>query len=290
MRLCGIFYIKLSIDGQLARNQIVPEDRPNIEKFITAKKRYATAVYELRESKARVKDLKLKKEEIERQLRMQEVRDNNKEEESPGRIADALSTIRETMEQRRIQLESKRSDEDSRLFFHSQPADVAKALEASLRQKMEHRRLVIVLRPNIQIMLDEVKKALLEKIRSVDHDKKIDEKGALIRAEQLLLLAIHPAAPNESLPTVPPAPWAEPGWQLELNVDPLKSTASFLPSIHVPSAFRRNLAECTSCSGRQSAALLPTHFFRMLNAPLTKLGEASAPAEPQDIKNISLGK
>lgn len=253
-----------------------------------AKERFAIADGTLKDATALVNDLKSKKEEINRQIGPLEV--ESRDSSISDRIANVLSVIRATMEQRRLQLDKKRVEHKPFDFRQTSSLDLELALKASFRHKMEHRRLVIVLRPSGMGMLSEVKKSAYELMKGANLTSAIDEKAMLLRVEQLLLLALHPVAPEEGLPTIPlvnkSKPWGEAGWHLELKVDPPKSssfsTMNSLPTLYLPSTFRNSLADCTSAPGRQSSALLPACFFRMLTAPLSKLCQASAPAEPQD--------
>jgi hypothetical protein len=252
-----------------------------------AKERFAVADGSLKDAKALVNELKSKKEEINSQIRPLEV--ESRDSSISDRIANVLSVIRTTMEQRRLQLDKKRVEHKPFDFRQTSSLDLEIALKASFRHKMEHRRLVIVLRPSGRSMLCEVKKSAYEFMKSANPTSEIDEKSMLLRVEELLLLALHPVAPGEGLPTIPlvnmSKPWGEPGWHLELKVDPPKSssfsTKNSLPTLYLPSTLRNSLADCTSAPGRQSSAQLPACFFRMLAAPLSKLCQASAPAEPQ---------
>ncbi len=93
-----------------------------------------------------------------------------------------------------------------------------------------------------------------------------------IRAEQLLLLSKHPACPQEKLPAVPPqnpsssSKWAEPGWQLNLEVSTKnKSNANkILPIPPSNKIFNALHSEICSGTGHQIAALVGTHHLRGL--------------------------
>ena len=261
-----------------------------IESILAAKKSYAAAEQAHKDAQSAVHDLRVKKNKIAQQIQTLEQHKVtiDKQTNSSHRISDVLSAIRATLEQRRKQLDAKRNSQESLAFPDHPPPELAVALKTSFRQKMEHRRLVIVLRPSRQSMLDELQTLVAETNRDKPNAK-VDENEAFLRAEQLLLLALHPAAPEEGLAPIPPrsgsGTWGEPGWHITLNIDSQKPSSSLLPTLDVSSTFRMCQSSCNSAPGRQSSLLLRACFLRMLTAPLSKISEASAPAEPP--KNVA---
>lgn len=113
-----------------------------------------------------------------------------------------------------------------------------------------------------------------------------------IQAERLLLLALHPTAPNPPRSTVPDETklWAEPGWHIHLDpiassetkisaddslfeeppLSPFHSRDIFLPNIstktiHGESIFQNSLSECCSAPGRQAASIIrPRHLSHLM--------------------------
>lgn len=264
------------VDGHTSQNQLVPTEP------ITRAKDRCTSADNLKDEKAF--DLPPKREKKKLEI-------STEDQPNSDRIAKVFSVIRATMEQRRLQLDKKRVEYKPLDFRPTSSLCKEMALKVSFRQKMEHRRLVIVLRPNANGMQSEAKRIASECMKRATLNGSIDERTTLLRVEQLLLLALHPVAPDEGLSTIPlvteSKPWGESGWHLELKVNRLNpspfSTKNDLPTLHLPSTFRNCLADCTSAPGRQSSALFPARFFRMLAAPLSKLCQASAPAEPHNM-------
>lgn len=119
-----------------------------------------------------------------------------------------------------------------------------------------------------------------------DDDDDDDGLSPELRAEQLLLLALHPQSPSNPLPPVPDqssSNWAEPGWQLVLESSDSDKKGTSFSSILPCQTFEGQLSQkflsgCCS-SGRQAASLIKPRHLRMLSAPLSFTGQASAPAE-----------
>ena len=118
-----------------------------------------------------------------------------------------------------------------------------------------------------------------------------------LRAEQLLLLALHPQSPQVPLPPIPDhsqSSWAEPGWQLMIEESKADESSRF-SSILTLTIDKGNLAQkfLSSCcsSGRQAASLIKPRHLRMLTIPLSFTCQASAPAEtnPSSHKKPSRG-
>ena len=109
-----------------------------------------------------------------------------------------------------------------------------------------------------------------------------------LRAEQLLVLALHPLASTPNLSFIPPSAaesrkWAEPGWQLQLDtplVDRNLNHDSILPAKPSFPLLQTSLSECSSGPGRQAASFLNPVHLRMLTTPLSIMSQSCAPAEP----------
>ena len=176
----------------------------------------------------------------------------------------------------------------------------------SFHQKMLRRRITTMLRPSYTSVLADVK-LLAKRSNDSSHTNEdcFDIRGnnesisPELRAEQLLLLALHPQSPNLPLPPVPDqsAPnqssWAEPGWQLMID-DPdfgrSSSYSSILP-VHTEGHLTQKFLSSCCSSGRQAASLIKPRHLRMLTAPLSFTSQASAPAEtnPSGQKKTSQG-
>ena len=219
-----------------------------------------------------------------------------------ARVSGVLDILRITADKRRSHLESKRHNN----FFNHRTAwkdgedDVENwpdSLKRSLVMRMQRRRVQITLRPSRRSILSDVKmelekKLALDQTASAKADQSTLQDQAL-RAEQRLLLSLHPA---EDFPRLPKAPktsssserWAEPGWKLALDVPRKKMATSasalgILPSSTVASRgdpLRETLlSECLSAPGRQTALMMQRSHLRLLCNPLSDLSRASAPAE-----------
>ena len=180
-------------------------------------------------------------------------------------------------------------------------------MRKTFQQKMLRRRITTMLRPSIQTMLADIKKEQVPKNSSniskdcfdvvCDRDERL---SPLLRAEQLLLLALHPPSPKDPLPPVPDQSspiqsWAEPGWHLiidnpDFNFGNRNTSFSILPIRTEGQLSQKFLSTCCS-SGRQAAALIKPRHLRMLTDPLSFTCQASAPAEtnPTAKKKASRG-
>ena len=230
------------------------------------------------------------------------VTEDEEEGIAKARVSGVLDILRTTADKRRSHLESKRHNN----FFNHRTAwkdgeddaeDWPDSLKRSLVLRMQRRRVQITLRPSRRSMLSDVKMELEKKLAPDQTASAKSDPGTLheqaLRAEQVLLLSLHPA---EDPPRLPPAPktsssserWAEPGWQLALDV-PRKKTATstsaegILPSSTVASRgdplYETLLSESLSAPGRQTALVMQQSQLRLLCNPLSDLSRASAPAE-----------
>jgi hypothetical protein len=143
-------------------------------------------------------------------------------EKSSTRVKEVVSALRITADKRRDQLNQKRSSSTSSTWVQTLPG-LSGPLRKSLWHKMHRRRQQIVLRPSLESLVSDLRSSVLENLSSSllgRRAQKADQKPdwadeELVKAEQLFLLAVHPVAPEELLPSVPPSnsneSWAEPG-------------------------------------------------------------------------------
>ncbi len=205
-------------------------------------------------------------------------------ERASTRVSDIIASFKMTAERRRDQFALKRSN-SAKISWVQGLQGVPGPIRKSLWHKMHRRRQQqIVLRPPLDIMLNDLKQLMEEKKRTSKVSSSDDMEDCVVRAEQLFLLAAHPVAPpNGTLGTVPPrttnAPWAEPGWHLVLDVENEVRSRNILPC---PPAFRlmqRIQSETCSTPGRQAASFLKTNHMRALCAPLSAVAQAISLAE-----------
>ena len=219
------------------------------------------------------------------------VAEDEEEDIAKARVGGVLDILRLTADKRRSNLELRRHN-NYRIAWKDDEADAEdwpESLKRSLAMKMQRRRVQITLRPSKTSMLSDV---LAKKWnQNQGADAKAGAKTPLeqaIRAEQLLLLSLHPTGESPRLPPVPHTSssserWAEPGWQLALDV-PAKEpiAAGILPSSMAArhdSLLETLLPECLSAPGRQTALMTRQSLMRLLCNPLSDLSRASAPAE-----------
>lgn len=165
-------------------------------------------------------------------------------------------------------------------------------LKKSFHQKMLRRRITTMLRPSYSSMLADIKllaRALKNSSQTTEDCFDVCANNESIcpelRAEQLLLLALHPQSPKVPLPPIPDrsqSSWAEPGWQLMIedsNSDESKMFSSILPTSKLPTDLTQKFLSSCCSSGRQAASLIKPRHLRMLTVPLSFTCQASAPAE-----------
>lgn len=199
-------------------------------------------------------------------------------------MEDVTTTLNKVAEQRRGQVNSNKSNQGQ-----SHPGDEKRK---SFHQKMLRRRITTMLRPSYSTMLADVKEMAKQPSNTRANDDCFDicdnNEGISpeLRAEELLLLSLHPESANHPLPPVPDQSdpnlsWAEPGWQIILDNpehDKRRSSSSILPTDNEGHLTQLFLSSCCS-SGRQAASLIKSRHLRMLTAPLSSACQASAPAE-----------
>lgn len=204
-------------------------------------------------------------------------------ERASSRVKDAIAALRKTADRRRHCMNEKKS---SSVWAHSVPT-LSKPLKQSLWHKLHRRnKQLVILRPTEEAILNDLRSSIIEAQNTVEHLKasstteSVEEK--LIKAEQLFLLATHPAA-DDAIPSVPgpksTETWGEPGWLLNLLVPGQSRHSNFVPCRPCFPVLEKNISEMASAPGRQAASLLRSSHFRCLASPLSAVGIASSPAE-----------
>jgi hypothetical protein len=207
-------------------------------------------------------------------------------ERAAGRVKDVIAAFHKTAEKRRGQLNQKRNSSASSTWVQSLPG-LPGPLKKSLWHKMHRRRQQIVLRPSLESLTSELRRTVKTAVKAVPGKKKSSRlvEEELQRAEQSLYLAMHPTAPKELLPSVPPSgssseKWAEPGWQLVLDVPKNENGSSrILPCAPSFPVLSKNLAELSSAPGRQAAAFSRSSQLRCLASNLSAVATATSLAE-----------
>lgn len=214
-------------------------------------------------------------------------------ERASTRIADVIGALQKTAEARREQLDCKRSSAASSTYAQSLP-DLPNALKKSLWHKMHHRRQQIVLRPNMEFFLSDLKETVEAEVYAKERASRKHSmtEDVSLRAEQLFLLAAFPEQGSEPPPLMPPSnshtAWAEPGWKINLEVpDESGASGSLLPRVPVSSIMQKNHSEFSSAPGRQVASLMKTTHLQSLSTPLSATGQAISLAETSPVANGS---
>jgi hypothetical protein len=205
-------------------------------------------------------------------------------ERAAVRVSDILSALKRTAEKRRDQSNQKKSSSFSSAWIQSFPG-LPSSLKKSLWHKMHRRKHQIVLRPTQESMINDLRKYVETKIGGEKANRSRIEQEALesklLNAEQLFLLAMHPASDLE-FPRAPSSKsneeWAEPGWQMVLTV-PSKKNSGILPCTPSFSLPEINTCEMLSATGRQASSLFRTSQLKGLVAPMSAFAVASSPAE-----------
>eukprot|EP00970_Alexandrium_tamarense_P005592 scaffold907_cov167-Alexandrium_tamarense.AAC.2 len=220
--------------------------------------------------------------------------DLDEEKISGNRIENIINAILQTAEKRRSQVNRKKNiSGHCPVWEEALSGVVSDDTKVSFAQKMQRRRINTILRPSHTSIIREVKKTISE---SRDHtnvqrhyfDNDTDDEflDPTLRAEQLLLLSLHPESPMPPLPTIPASssanqPWAEPGWHVSVDFLPqVRNEFSILPQDAEGHLARAANSICCS-TGRQVASFIKPRHLRMLtsDAPMSFVSQASAPAE-----------
>jgi hypothetical protein len=132
-------------------------------------------------------------------------------ERASARVQDIIGALSLTADKRRDQLNQKRNSGSSSTWVQTLPG-LPGPLRKSLWYKMHRRRQQIVLRPSLESLVSDLREHVAKRVNSAGTAK--NEVGdELLKAEQMLLLAMHPvASEGSSLSSVPSSSsWAEPG-------------------------------------------------------------------------------
>jgi hypothetical protein len=288
-------------------------------------KQQVTVKQAQKDASAAAANLEKRKELTEHQGSRDKAIETDDTDRAVMRMHDTVAALGKVADKRREQLDQKRHNNTSSAWVQTLPG-VPGPLRKSLWYKMHRRRQQIVLRPSQEsVLLDlrhHVKQSLTTHglISPAKPEKTGDSSQAVLeeaqtRAEQSLLLAIHPLlSRNEHLQRTPSSSsssWAEPGktlcqsgvshlldsnlwifvckgWHLELHV-PKPITQSILPRAEVPPLVQRNLSEIHSAPGRQAASLLRTTHLKALATPLSAVAIATSLAETNPAVAISPG-
>ena len=224
-------------------------------------------------------------------LQVSKVSENEESSYIETWVKDTLSSLRVIFQNRRSRLNTKPSTKNDpkspkNLWDVALSSSCSQSLRKSLWDKMQYRRLIIVLRPTRKSITDEVKRMVevtVARKKSLPEKSKNNMEEDFVRAEQLLLLSLHPETQNPRLPSVPlksptSVQWAEPGWQIILEVPEEetgdKSNNLILPVLNTGSILSKYTSECCSTQGRQAASLLSPSDLRNLVNPLSKISKA----------------
>jgi hypothetical protein len=210
----------------------------------------------------------------------------NMYETSENRVRTVIAALRKAADKRGDELIQRKSSSVNSQWIQSFP-ELPTALKKSLWHKMHRRKQQIILRPAAETFVDELRLAVLDGAKSAgtatSPEKQSDVDEALVRAEQIFLLAMHPVAKEGALPSVPPKnsdDWAEPGCHVILEVpEQCLPSGSILPCRSTFPILEKNLSEIASAPGRQAASLLRPSHFQCLSLPLSAVAVASSFAE-----------
>ncbi|KAL3790676.1 hypothetical protein HJC23_009776 [Cyclotella cryptica] len=206
-------------------------------------------------------------------------------EDTRGRIDDIITAIHLTADKRRAIVNEKKTNSNIVCSVWDKKMDefgMDSSLKKSIWQKMQRKRINTVLRPSqrniVQNILNESKSSVKTSRwfdMGPDDDPII---GQSLRTEEMILLALHPAPPTDSLSPV----LHEPGWHLCLDTpqDMKRNSSSILPVDMEGLVSQSFLSVCCS-TGHQAASLLHPHHLRTLsiNTPSTFSYNASSLAE-----------
>jgi hypothetical protein len=215
-------------------------------------------------------------------------------EKAAARVKDVIAALQKTAGRRRDQSNQKKSSSVSSAWIQSFPG-LSNALKRSLWHRIHRRKQQIVLRPTPECLVNELRASVAETVVAGaavrSSHKKVVLEDELVRAEQMYLLATHPMA-EFGMPSVPPSRgngnWAEPGWQLVLDVPQKPEThQSILPCAPSFPVFDKNLSDICSAPGRQAASMVRTSYLRRLASPLSTFAIASSPAETNASLSLS---
>jgi hypothetical protein len=246
-------YSGVSLKNSLEDGNPVPQTNPNDrQKLIQATAKYKGAL-EAAEKRAKIAQMKVGEakqqtqkyltlaKETQRAAAMAAAALKKKKtmsdvDRASTRVKDTISALALTADKRRDQLNQKRTSSTSSTWVQNLPG-VPAPLRRSLWHKMHRRRQQIVLRPSQESLAADLKKSISKTHKDLPEARKLEE---LEKAEQAFLLAVHPAAPQDGLLTVPStsSPWGEPGKFISASI--------LNPFLHAsPSLLSNRMAPCT---------------------------------------------
>jgi len=205
------------------------------------------------------------------------------------RIEHIISAILHAGEKRRSHLNQKKSYQGYCALWNETSLDIPDETKKSLWQKMQRRRITTMLRPSHAHMVNDIRKIANGPIKGTGNVENFFDVGDFsmgltpaLRAEELLLLSLHPECTFPQLPNIPTSSslsqiWAEPGWHLNLSA-PAKSSSAILFFDSEGDSLRLSTAECSS-TGRQASSLAKPRHLSTLTHPLSLVSTTSAPAE-----------
>ncbi len=168
----------------------------------------------------------------------------------------------------------------SYLFTLHKVTNERKKSSLSQKEKVQTKPVMVVLREPKNIAREArvaMKEFASEKCDNKDGDSNTTDGNKIedaIRAEQLLLLSLHPAV-EKKLSALPPSDpnsnmeWAEPGWHLNLDIPTRRShKLSHNSALQLaPHSYHFNClySEFSSSQGHQTASILGTHHLKVLS-------------------------
>jgi hypothetical protein len=206
---------------------------------------------------------------------------------SQNRYDDTMLIMRKAADMRREEVNKKKMPTFSATFVESHP-ELPEPLKKGLLHIMHRRKYHIVLRPMEEDLLSELRSSITTSLKQMEAGEvSIDDE--LLKAEQLFLLSSHPTA-SGLLPSVPPSknnePWAEPGWQLVLNVPKTSNShSSLLPCGPTYPVLQKMSTEFASTPGRQASNLLGVGNLRSFTTPLSKLSSLTSLGSAMNAKD-----
>jgi len=208
------------------------------------------------------------------------------ESECASRVGEVMNILKLTVDRRRRHLAQKQKNLIK--ILDQSDASFTDVEKTSIGQRLLRRCFSIVLRPPLDMIVGDMQGTLAVDERFKDRAVGTAACGLspALRAEQILLLSLHPESPSPPLPPVPSSsiqPWAEPGWHVYLNTSRSRDDAgrpTILPCTpRIDEVFLRAYSEYCSAPTHQITMLLKKQHLRLLSVPISKMGQASAPAE-----------
>jgi len=207
-------------------------------------------------------------------------------EKAATRVKEVIGALQTTAEHRRQEYDKKKSSSLSSAWVQSFPG-LSSSVKKSIWHRLHRRKQQIILRPSEESLIVELHNSVAHAVAPMFTGLSPEDQAAaieteILKAEQRFLIAAHPLG-DASLSTVPPSKssedWAEPGWQLNLEVPEESDDSRILPCAPSFPILERNLAEIASAPGRQAASMLRASHLRCLASPMSIFSVASAPAE-----------